>query len=229
MDYRERVIVPLDVASWALAEKLVERLGPDLRWVKVGLELFSAAGPSAIRRLKKQGLKVMVDLKLHDIPQTVSRATAQLASLGADAITVHAQGGRPMLEAAVAAAHGQGTRLWAVTVLTSLDDQLWGEIGYRDSAADSVRRLARLARASGCDGIVASGEEAKMVRQLTQGGFDIVTPGIRFVGDEPGDQRRTMDPAQALLAGATQLVIGRPITASPDPASRLRQAQEAGL
>ncbi len=229
MDVRERVIVALDVASWELAEGLIGRLGPDLRWVKVGLELFSQAGPQAITRLKGAGLKVMVDLKLHDIPQTVSRATAQLASCGADAVTVHAQGGRPMLEAAVAAAHGQGTKVWAVTVLTSLDDQLWGEIGYQDSPETSVRRLARLARAAGCDGVVASGVEAKMVRQMAPEAFDIVTPGIRFSGDDPGDQRRTMDPAQALLAGATQLVIGRPITAAADPQARLRQAQEVGL
>ena len=226
MDRRERVIVALDVPDWAAAERLVERLGGELRWVKVGLELYTGAGPAAIQRLKEQGLRVMVDLKLHDIPETVRRAVERLLAHGADAVTVHAQGGRPMLEAAVAAAQAGGARVWAVTVLTSLDDALWSELGHDGDVPGGVRRLTRLARTAGCHGVVASGMEARLVRQMAGDDFDIVTPGIRFAGDEAADQRRTMDPAQALAAGATQLVIGRPITHAADPAARLHQAQE---
>lgn len=226
MDRRERVIVPLDVAEWDAASRLVERLGSELRWVKVGLELYTAAGPEAISRLKALGLRVMADLKLHDIPQTVGRAVERLGALGVDAVTVHAQGGRPMLESAVAAAKASAVKVWAVTVLTSLDDVLWRELGHEGDAASGVRRLSRLAKAAGCDGVVASGLEARLVRQMAGEGFDIVTPGIRFAGDAVGDQRRTMDPGEALLAGATQLVIGRPITHAADPAARLREAQE---
>jgi orotidine-5'-phosphate decarboxylase len=215
-----RLIVPLDVPSAAEADALLERLGGVPSWIKVGLELFCAEGPSIVTAYAARGLRVMLDLKLHDIPETVARATARVASLGAGLLTVHAGGGRAMLEAAVRAC-GE-TRLLAVTVLTSLDDADLDEIGARGPVADLVRRRAELAIAAGCHGVVASPHEVAAIRAIAPPGFVVVTPGVRPAGSAAGDQKRVMTPREARAAGADMVVVGRPLRDAPDPAAAAR-------
>ena len=216
-----RLIAALDAPNRADADALVERLGGVPSWVKIGLELFCAEGPQIVRDYTQRGLHVMLDLKLHDIPETVARATARVASLGAGLITVHAGGGRAMLEAAVAQAAGNA-RVLAVTVLTSLDDSDLADIGARGPVADLVRRRAELAVRAGCGGIVASPHEVEMLRGLVPADFWIVTPGVRPEGAAKGDQKRVMTPRQARAAGADLVVVGRPLRDAPDPAAAAR-------
>ena len=211
-----RLIAALDVASRAEADTFVARLGGVPSWIKIGLELFCAEGPSIVRDYAKTA-QVMLDLKLHDIPETVARATAQVATLGAGMLTVHAGGGRAMLEAAVTAAGGM--RVLAVTVLTSLDDADLAQIGAQGPVADLVRRRAELAIAAGCGGVVASPREARLVRELAPAEFWIVTPGVRPAGVAAGDQKRVMTPRAARAAGADLVVVGRPLRDAPDPAA----------
>src|SRR6185312_3970130 len=178
-----RLIAALDAPDRAAAARLVDRLAGVPSWVKVGLELFCAEGPQLVRELVAQKLAVMLDLKLHDIPETVARATARAASLGAGLLTVHAAGGRAMLEAAVKAARDAGdTRVLAVTVLTSLDDADLTAIGAQGPVGELVRRRAELAASAGCDGIVASPHEVALVRAVMPSNFLIVTPGVRPAG-----------------------------------------------
>ncbi|HSK03099.1 MAG TPA: orotidine-5'-phosphate decarboxylase, partial [Kofleriaceae bacterium] len=210
-----RLIVPLDVSSAAEADALLERLGGVPGWIKIGLELFCAEGPAIVARYTARGLRVMLDLKLHDIPETVARATARVASLGAGLLTVHAGGGRAMLEAAVRSA-GE-TRVLAVTVLTSLDDADLAEIGAVGPTGALVRRRAALALAAGCHGVVASPHEVAEVRAVAPPGFLVVTPGVRPAGSAAGDQKRVMTPREARLAGADLVVVGRPLRDAPDP------------
>jgi orotidine-5'-phosphate decarboxylase len=215
-----RLIVPLDVPSAADADALLERLAGVPSWFKVGLELFCAEGPSIVTAYAARGLRVMLDLKLHDIPETVARATARVAALGAGLLTVHAGGGRAMLEAAV---RGSGdTRILAVTVLTSLDDADLAEIGAEGPVADLVRRRAELAIAAGCHGVVASPHEVAAIRAIAPPGFVIVTPGVRPAGSAAGDQKRVMTPRDARAAGADMVVVGRPLRDAPDPAAAAR-------
>jgi orotidine-5'-phosphate decarboxylase len=215
-----RLIVPLDVPSAAEADALLERLDGVPSWIKVGLELFCAEGPSIVTAYAARGLRVMLDLKLHDIPETVARATARVASLGAGLLTVHAGGGRAMLEAAV---RGCGeVRILAVTVLTSLDDADLAEIGAEGPVADLVRRRAELAIAAGCHGVVASPHEVAAIRAIAPPGFVIVTPGVRPAGSAAGDQKRVMTPRDARAAGADMVVVGRPLRDAPDPAAAAR-------
>jgi orotidine-5'-phosphate decarboxylase len=215
-----RLIAALDTPSGADADALVARLAGVPSWWKLGLELFCAEGPALVERYVRRGLAVMLDLKLHDIPETVARATARLAGLGAGLLTVHAAGGRAMLEAA-ARAKG-ATRLLAVTVLTSLDDADLTAIGAVPPVADLVLRRAALAIAAGCDGVVASPHEVAAIRAIAPPEFLIVTPGVRPAGAASGDQKRVMTPGEARAAGADLVVVGRPLRDAADPAAAAR-------
>lgn len=220
-----KIIVALDFADAASALALVERLDPALCRLKVGKELFTAAGPELVRALVARGFEVFLDLKFHDIPNTVAAACRAAAGLGVWMLNVHASGGRRMLSAAQEALAGlpQPPRLIAVTVLTSMSAEDLSETGVTDAPADQVLRLARLARQCRLDGVVCSAQEASLLRADLGPDFRLVTPGIRPAGADAGDQRRVMTPAEAVRAGATDLVIGRPITAAADPLAALRQ------
>lgn len=219
-----RLIAALDAPSRMDADVLVDRLAGVPSWVKIGLELFCSEGPSIVRDYTARGLSVMLDLKLHDIPETVARATAQVASLGAGLLTVHAGGGRAMLEAAVK--HAGAMRVLAVTVLTSLDETDLADIGATGPVADLVKRRAVLAHRAGCHGIVASPHEVQAVRALVPAEFLIVTPGVRPAGSATGDQKRVTTPAQARAFGADLVVVGRPLRDAPDPAAAARAVVE---
>jgi orotidine-5'-phosphate decarboxylase len=214
---QDRIIVPLDVSTVDEARALVGRLGGRVGMFKIGSQLFTAAGPAFVRELVGQGEKVFLDLKFHDIPNTVAGAVSAASQLGVSLLDVHALGGRAMLEAAVGALPAMGARLLAVTILTSMDEGGHGEVGLGGQVADSVRRLAVLAREAGLDGVVASPHEVALVRAACGPDFLIVTPGIRPSGSAAGDQARAATPRAALEAGADLLVVGRPITAASDP------------
>ena len=222
----DRLILALDGLEAGQALELVDAL-PGLRWVKVGLELFVAAGPQVVDQLRQRDLLIFPDLKFHDIPATMAGACSRAARLGARLITVHAAAGLEALQAAqqaaVAAARAAGYEpptLLAVTVLTSWDqERLTRELAIDESIASYVSRLAHLAVAAGLGGCVCSPLEVAALRAAHPHPFALVTPGIRPSGSARGDQARVMTPAQALAAGASQLVIGRPITAAADPAA----------
>ena len=215
-----RLIAAIDAPDRTQAEALVEQLAAVPSWWKIGLELFCAEGPALVRTFVERGRNVMLDLKLHDIPETVARATARVATLGAGLLTVHAGGGRAMLEAAVAARGA--TRILAVTVLTSLDDKDLEQIGARGPVGELVRKRAELAIAAGCDGVVASPHEVSAIRAIAPAGFLVVTPGVRPAGAARGDQKRVMTPAEARAAGADLVVVGRPLRDAADPAAAAR-------
>ncbi|MEO8841827.1 MAG: orotidine-5'-phosphate decarboxylase [Kofleriaceae bacterium] len=219
-----RLIAALDTPSRAAADELVGQLDGVPSWVKIGLELFCAEGPSIVRELSGRGLAIMLDLKLHDIPETVARATANVAGLGAGLLTVHASGGHAMLEAAVKAAGDM--RILAVTVLTSLDDSDLAQIGAIAPVAELVKKRAQLAVAAGCHGIVASPHEVAILREVVPADFLVVTPGVRPEGSPAGDQKRVMTPRQARAAGADLVVIGRPLRDSKNPAATARAIVE---
>ena len=217
-----RVIVPLDVPTEAEALHLVDRLGARADFYKVGLELYTRSGPRVVEALVERGKQVFLDLKLHDIPNTVGRAVAVASDLGVDLLTVHGSGGPGMLEAAVAHRTG-GLRLLAVTVLTSMRPDEMGAVWGREirSVREEVGRIADLARDADVDGVVASALEASWLRSRVGPDFLIVTPGIRPAGAGSDDQSRIATPADAVEAGADYLVIGRPITRAPDPPAAL--------
>jgi orotidine-5'-phosphate decarboxylase len=217
-----RVIIPLDVASKSEALALVDRLGPRADFYKVGFELYTRSGPDVVRALVDMGKHVFLDIKLHDIPNTVGRAVEAVSDLGVDLLTVHATGGPSMLEAAARARAGD-LNLLAVTVLTSLSPDEMGTVWDREirSVREEVGRLAVMARDAGMNGVVASALEASWLRGQVGQDFLIVTPGIRPAGADPGDQSRVATPADAVSAGADYLVIGRPITQADDPAEAL--------
>jgi len=219
-----KIIVALDYADAASALALVARLDPALCRLKVGKELFTVAGPELVRALVARGFEVFLDLKFHDIPNTVAAACRAAAGLGVWMLNVHASGGRRMMVAAQEALAGlpKPPLLIAVTVLTSMSAEDLGEVGITGTPADQVLRLARLTQACKLDGVVCSAQEAAMLRTELGVDFRLVTPGIRPAGAEVGDQRRVMTPVEALQAGATDLVIGRPITAAPDPLAALK-------
>ncbi|MFO7542672.1 MAG: orotidine-5'-phosphate decarboxylase [Thiobacillus sp.] len=225
MKHPAKIIVALDYADAVSALGLVERLDPDLCRLKVGKELFTSAGPEWVRMLVARGFDVFLDLKFHDIPHTVAAACRAAAGLGVWMVNVHASGGRRMMTAAqeALAELPQRPLLIAVTVLTSMSTEDLQEVGVADAPADQVLRLARLARGSKLDGVVCSAREASMLRADLGTDFRLVTPGIRPAGADMGDQRRVMTPTEALHAGASDLVIGRPITGAPDPVVALRQ------
>ena len=225
-DPADRIIVALDgmAPEQALA---FARAVPDLRWVKVGLELFVAGGPDVVRQLRNQGQRVFLDLKFHDIPATMAGACRSAARLGAELITVHACAGREALTAAQGAAQESAAAaglpaptLLAVTVLTSWDPARFAsELAIAEPVPAYVPRLAQLAASAGIGGCVCSPLEVEALRAAHPGPFALVTPGIRPAGAAHGDQQRVLTPAQAIATGSSQLVIGRPITAAPDPAA----------
>ncbi|MBI3899076.1 MAG: orotidine-5'-phosphate decarboxylase [Gammaproteobacteria bacterium] len=218
-----RVIVALDFAIADEALAFVDRLVPGQCQLKVGLELFTAAGPNLVREVVARGFDVFLDLKLHDIPNTVEQACRQLSHLGTRLLTVHCLGGSAMM---AAARRGVGEaadrpRVIGVTLLTSLSTADVREIGLGESLADRALKLAELAHVAGLDGVVCAPTEARALRQRFGAGFLLVTPGIRPTGSAIGDQQRVLTPAQAIAEGADLLVIGRPITRAPDPLATL--------
>lgn len=198
--------------------------------LKIGLEFVTANGPDGIRQVVALGLPVFLDVKFHDIPNTVAGAVRAAGALGVAMLTLHLSGGPAMLRAAVEAAGGLSPRPWllGVTVLTSIDDADLATIGVPHSASDQVLRLAELARTSGLDGVICSPHEITALRRRFGGDLKLVVPGIRPTGSGQGDQKRTMTPAAAMVAGADHLVIGRPITGAPDP-RRAAQAIDAEI
>jgi len=214
------IFVAIDTPSLEQARALAEQVGPNSGGVKLGLEFFAANGPAGVAAILQLGIPVFLDLKLHDIPNTVMKAVEALRPLEPAVLTVHAAGGRAMLEAAKAAA-APTTKVVAVTVLTSLDGRDLQSIGVGGAPAEQVGRLAELARSSGLDGIVCSGSEVEAARQAWPDGYFVV-PGVRLAGGAAGDQKRVVTPREALDSGASILVIGRPITGAEDPAAALR-------
>ena len=221
---RESLIVALDAADAETARALVQKLGESVSFYKVGKELFTAVGPSMVRELAASGKKVFLDLKFHDIPNTVAGAVRSAASLGVSLLTVHASGGSRMLAAAAEAAAQSEAKptVLAVTVLTSLAAEDLDEVGVTGGVEAQVLRLATLAIRAGCGGIVASAQEATRLRQALGTAFTLVTPGIRPAGGVAADQARVVTPQAAIRAGADYLVVGRPITAAGNPAEAAR-------
>jgi orotidine-5'-phosphate decarboxylase len=221
MDHRDRLCVALDGSDRGWIIDMAGRLGSSVGWLKLGLEAFTACGPSLVTEVAALNPRVFLDVKLHDIPNTVERAAVNCAGSGAAMFNVHASGGRAMMEAArngAARAAGETTPLvLAVTVLTSLDRHALAELGLTEHPDQLVIRWARLAQQVGLDGVVASAQEASLIRQACGEDFVIVTPGIRPAGSEIRDQRRVMSPAAAAAAGADILVVGRPVTTHPRP------------
>jgi orotidine-5'-phosphate decarboxylase len=220
LDPMDRLVVALDFPSVDAAMDLVDRLQGTCRWFKVGMELYYAAGNPAIERLRDRGFQVFLDLKLHDIPNTVAGAVRSVAGCGASLLTIHAAGGPAMMRAAAeaAACAPDSPRLLAVTVLTSMDGEQLAAVGVADAPGAQVVRLARLAAAAGIDGLVCSAEEVAAVREAVGAGWLLVVPGVRPAGATGDDQRRIATPATAIAGGASMLVVGRPITQAADPA-----------
>jgi orotidine-5'-phosphate decarboxylase len=226
-DPRQRLIVALDVSTAGAARKIVAAVGDSAHAYKVGMQLYTAEGPSIVRELVGSGRRVFLDLKYHDIPNTVGAAVREAAHLGVSMLTVHASGGGKMLRAAVEAARANSNGkpeplVLAVTVLTSLDDTELGKIGLRSGVLEQVLRLTALALSNGCKGVVASALEAAALREEFGQDFTIVTPGVRPAGSGPHDQARVVTPAEAIAAGASHIVVGRPITDASDPAAEAR-------
>ncbi len=219
-DPRDRLIVALDFPSGQSALTFVDRLEGTCRWFKVGLELFCAAGPSIVQTLRDRGFEVFLDLKLHDIPNTVAGAVRSVNGTGASLLTLHAAGGERMMMAAAEAASAPGApHLLAVTVLTSMAELDLTQTGTPATPLEQVKRLALLAQHAGLTGMVCSSEEAAMLRQVLNPGSRLVVPGIRSTTDELGDQRRVATPGMAIRNGASMLVVGRPITQAKSPAT----------
>jgi len=224
---RQALCVALDGSDRGWIEEMATTLAPHAGWLKVGLEAFTAHGPELVAAINGAGGSVFLDLKLHDIPNTVHRAAANCASMGVQMFNVHASGGSSMLQAAVEGAEegasGERPKVLAVTVLTSLDGDTMAELAIDVPPAELVVHWARLARDCGLDGVVASAREAPAIRKVCGPGFLIVTPGIRPAWAAADDQRRIVTPARAMAGGADILVIGRPITRAGDPAEAARQ------
>jgi orotidine-5'-phosphate decarboxylase len=217
IDPRDRLIVALDLPSVAEAEAMVARLGDVVTFYKIGLELTYAGGLSLAERLAAEGKSVFMDLKLHDIPNTVERATRQISRLGARFLTIH--GFPQTMEAALAGVAGSDLELLAVTILTSCDEADLAAAGYALGVKDLVARRAVQAKELGIHGLILSPEETGSVRKLTGHAMQLVTPGIRPDGAAAGDQKRIMTPALAIAGGADRLVVGRPVTGAADPAA----------
>lgn len=213
---RDRLIFALDVPSSDEAERLLDRVGEHVTFVKVGLELYTAAGPDMVERLIRRGKRVFLDLKFLDIEETVRRATARVAAMGVEFLTIHAN--RKALAAAVQGRGASALKLLAVTVLTNFDGQDLRDIGIQRTVPDLVTARALLASEVGCDGVVASGEEPGILRPKLGPRFLIVTPGVRPAGKGVDDHARATTPTQTIMAGADYLVVGRPIRDAADPA-----------
>ncbi|MCF3652190.1 orotidine-5'-phosphate decarboxylase [Synoicihabitans lomoniglobus] len=216
-----QLILALDVPSRDVARPLLRQLSGSLPWVKVGLQMFTAYGPDWVKEVADQGFNVFLDLKLHDIPNTVAKSVESLSALPIGMLTLHTAGGRVMMAAAREAqlATKPHLQLLGVTVLTSMDATGLGEIGCGEDAAAQVSRLAHLGSASGLTGFVCSPLEVGMLSQSLPAGTQLVTPGVRPVGADVGDQSRIMTPGDAARAGSTHIVVGRPILKAPDPAA----------
>lgn len=224
MNRSNKLIVALDVPSLKEAEKIVKILTPLVRIFKIGKELFTSAGPEAVRMVRRHKAKVFLDLKFHDIPNTVGAACEAAVRLGVFMLNVHASGGKQMLFQAVQAVHKAAAKerinppiLLGVTVLTSLTDADLKDIGVNQKTAKQVERLARLSKACGLDGVVASGREIGLIRKAVPKPFLVITPGVRPLWAAQGDQKRIVTPKQAIEDGADLIVVGRPITENPDP------------
>lgn len=224
-----KIIVALDYPDANSALALADQIDPQRARVKVGKELFTRSGPDVVRQLVNRGFDVFLDLKYHDIPHTVGRACAAAADLGVWMLNVHTLGGTAMMQSARAAVgrDANSPLLIGVTLLTSMDQATFEQIGLTGKMSDTVLRLANMAKHSELDGVVCSAQEATMLRDELGADFQLVTPGIRPAGSERGDQHRTMTPAQALSAGSHYLVIGRPISAAPDPMQALQAIENS--
>ena len=225
----DRLIVALDVSSLEEMKYIVTSLGDSVSYYKVGMELFYAAGEQTVVFLRDHNKSVFLDLKLHDIPNTVAHGIKSLTRLGAKLITIHSQGGKVMMEAAMNAAKEQAAelgierpKLLAITALTSFDDENWSAIGGSLPISDHVVKLAKLAKEAGVDGVVASPLEAKLIREACGEDFLIVTPGIRPSFAATNDQKRIATPSSALQDGASRIVVGRPITQAENPQEAVR-------
>jgi orotidine-5'-phosphate decarboxylase len=225
---REKLIVALDVSTASAAQKIVAAVGDSALTYKVGMQLYTAEGPRIVRDLVASGRQVFLDLKYHDIPNTVAAAVREAAQLGVAMLTVHALGGAKMLHAATEAAHAvnPGLKVLGVTVLTSMGDDDLEIVGVQGDVLDAVLRLATLAIYSGCNGVVSSAREASELRKQLGKKFALVTPGVRPAGGAHADQLRVVTPAQAIAAGASHIVVGRPITGAADPAAEARAILE---
>lgn len=229
--YKQKLMLALDVDSREKAEEWVHKLKTHVGFFKVGLQLFTKEGPELVRSIRARGGRIFLDVKYHDIPNTVAKACEAAVSLNVDFINVHALGGREMMRAAAEALAATAARmrlpkprLLAVTILTSHDARsVRQDIGLGLKPQAEVRRLALAARAAGCDGVVCSPQEIALVREACGPGFLIVTPGVRQAGADKQDQKRTLSAGEALALGADFLVVGRPITAAPDPLEAVRQ------
>jgi len=230
MPAKDKLIIALDVATPTKALDLVKQLHNVAGMFKVGSQLFTAAGPQIVRDIIAHDSKVFLDLKFHDIPHQVAGAARSAAELGVSLFTIHASGGSEMMRRAVdsvnevAAKTGVRSNVLAISVLTSIDQTVLSQIGVTSTPSESVLRLVKLAEASGVDGVVASPQEIETIRQnVSNPEFLVVTPGIRPTTNEPGDQKRVATPAAAIAAGASYLVVGRPITGAPDPLAAANQ------
>jgi len=228
------IIAALDVPTLEQAHTLIDQIGSRVGAFKVGMELFTAAGPSIIRRIREKNASVFLDLKFHDIPNTVSKAVASAVRLDVQMLTIHTHGGTTMMKAAEAAAQEAAAEMGreaplvlGVSVLTSMDESDLAEIGINTPLPDQVERVVELGLSAGLRGFVCSPLEIERLRTLIPPTTKLVTPGIRMASDEKGDQKRTKSPREALQAGANHLVIGRPIYASPDPAQALNRILES--
>ncbi len=220
----DKLIVALDVADLDEAAKIVKKISPLVKIFKVGKELFTSAGPKAVEMIHSHNCRVFLDLKFHDIPNTVGAACEVAASMGVFMLNVHALGGKTMMTSAVQAVHKAAlekkispTKVLGVTVLTSLTDRDLREIGISKKMATEVEDLAVLSQQSGLDGVVASGQEVERIRKVTGKNFLIVTPGVRPIWAAHGDQKRIVTPKEAIRSGADFIVVGRPITQHPQP------------
>lgn len=227
---RPKVFVPLDFPTAAAAWPMVEKLLPVNRGFKVGLELFVAEGPAFVQKLSERGAEIFLDLKFHDIPNTVAGAVRSATRMGVKYFNIHCGGGSEMMAAAVRARDEEAAKLkiakpvlLGVTVLTSLDDSAIQEIGFPRSASAQVKQFVELAQSAGLDGVVCSAQELGLVRQIAGADFVTMIPGIRPAGSANDDQKRTLTPKEAASAGAHCLVVGRPITAAADPVAALQK------
>ncbi|GGE65985.1 orotidine-5'-phosphate decarboxylase [Shewanella carassii] len=224
------IVVALDFDNKFKALQLIDKLDPSMCRLKVGKEMFTLFGPQLVKEIHDRGFDLFLDLKFHDIPNTVAKAVAAAAEMGVWMVNVHASGGLAMMEAARRALLPYGDNaplLIAVTVLTSMSDDELKLIGVEGSAEDQVLRLARLTQTAGLDGVVCSARESSMLKAELGADFKLVTPGIRPAGSDAGDQKRIMTPAEAMAAGSDYLVIGRPITQASDPLATLQAIHQS--
>ncbi|GAB1112270.1 MAG: orotidine-5'-phosphate decarboxylase [Shewanella algae] len=224
------IVVALDFDNKFKALQLIDKLDPSMCRLKVGKEMFTLFGPQLVKEIHDRGFDLFLDLKFHDIPNTVAKAVTAAAEMGVWMVNVHASGGLAMMEAARRALLPYGDNaplLIAVTVLTSMSDDELKLIGVAGSAEDQVRRLARLTQKAGLDGVVCSARESSMLKAELGTDFKLVTPGIRPAGSDAGDQKRIMTPAEAMAAGSDYLVIGRPITQAVDPLATLQAIHQS--